>query len=42
LRLVRVSIGPLELGDLEPGTWRDLSPRELEALRALLRRQTGR
>ena len=36
LRLVRVGIGPLELGDLPPGTSRDLVPGELEALRAML------
>jgi 23S rRNA pseudouridine2457 synthase len=33
LRLVRISIGPLELGDLKPGQWRDLAPEELDALR---------
>ncbi len=32
LRLVRVSIGPLELGDLQPGAYRDLSPTDLDAL----------
>jgi 23S rRNA pseudouridine2457 synthase len=32
LRLVRVSIGPLELGDLQPGQWRDLSLTELDTL----------
>ncbi|MGC9334448.1 MAG: pseudouridine synthase [Anaerolineae bacterium] len=32
LRLVRVAIGPLELGDLQPGEWRELSPGELDAL----------
>ncbi|HEC23904.1 MAG TPA: pseudouridine synthase [Chloroflexi bacterium] len=32
LRLVRVAIGPVELGDLSPGEWRKLSPRELRAL----------
>ena len=48
LRLVRVSIGPLELGYLQPGEWRDLSPAGLDALRAALhaparryRRPTG-
>jgi 23S rRNA pseudouridine2457 synthase len=29
LRLVRVAIGMLKLGDLQPGQWRDLSPKEL-------------
>lgn len=32
LRLVRVAIGPISLGDLAPGEWRDLTPGELEAL----------
>lgn len=29
LRLVRVAIGALELGNLEPGEWRDLTPDEM-------------
>ena len=36
LRLVRVGIGPLELGGLKPGRWRDLTPGELDALHAML------
>jgi 23S rRNA pseudouridine2605 synthase len=32
-RLVRTRIGPIELGDLEPGAWRFLSPEEVAALR---------
>jgi len=36
LRLVRVGIGPLEAGTLQPGKWRDLAPGELDALRELL------
>ena len=32
LRLVRVAIGPLEMGDLAPGEWRPLGPGELDAL----------
>jgi 23S rRNA pseudouridine2457 synthase len=36
LRLVRVSIGPLKLGQLRPGEWRSLTPQELDALRATL------
>jgi 23S rRNA pseudouridine2457 synthase len=39
LRLVRVSIGSLELGNLQPGEWRDVTLEELDALRATL--QTG-
>ena len=33
LRLVRVAYGPLRLGRLAPGEWRDLTPREVAALR---------
>jgi 23S rRNA pseudouridine2457 synthase len=33
LRLVRTAIGPIMLGDLAPGQWRDLSPGEIGALR---------
>lgn len=33
-RLVRVRIGPLRLGRLAPGTWRELTPREVLALRS--------
>ena len=32
LRLVRVAIGPLALGDLPKGQWRDLEPHEVDAL----------
>lgn len=32
LRLVRVAIGPLQLGDLQPGEWRDLSEQAREGL----------
>lgn len=30
LRLIRVAIGPVVLGDLQPGQWRDLTSREIE------------
>jgi 23S rRNA pseudouridine2457 synthase len=33
LRLVRVAIGPLRLGNLRPGRWRAISPQEASALR---------
>ena len=33
LRLVRVAIGPLSLGDLPPGHWRDLTEREVRQLK---------
>ncbi len=32
LRLVRVAIGDVELGDLQPGLWRDLTQYEMEIL----------
>ncbi len=32
LKLVRVSIGPLTIGTLEIGKWRNVTPRELQAL----------
>ena len=39
-RLVRVKIGPLELGDLQPGQWRSLTPREVNELRSAVREKT--
>jgi 23S rRNA pseudouridine2457 synthase len=33
LRLIRVAIGPLPLGDLQPGQYRNLSATEIKALR---------
>ena len=35
LRLVRVAVGPIKLGDLAPGQWRELTDNELAALRHL-------
>lgn len=32
-RLRRTSVGPVRLGMLKPGTWRDLTPEELRAIR---------
>ena len=32
-RLKRTSIGPVKLGMLKPGTWRELSAEELRAIR---------
>lgn len=29
LRLIRIAIGPILLGDLPPGKWRDLGPDEI-------------
>jgi len=34
LRLVRVAIAQLRLGDLSPGQWRDLTPEELKSLKS--------
>jgi len=36
-RLIRVRIGPVDLGDLKPGSWRHLTPSERGALRRLLK-----
>ncbi|RYG47454.1 pseudouridine synthase, partial [bacterium] len=33
LRLVRVAYGPFSLAGLEPGGWRELDPRQLDARR---------
>jgi 23S rRNA pseudouridine2457 synthase len=33
LRLVRVAVGPIALGELQPGQWRFLTPREVESLK---------
>jgi pseudouridine synthase len=37
-RLKRVKIGPLELGDLQPGQWRHLRPGEVAALQKAVRK----
>ena len=42
LRLVRVAIGPLELGDLTPGAWRTFRLGELDALWQALHATAGR
>jgi 23S rRNA pseudouridine2457 synthase len=42
LRLVRVAIGPLSLGDLKPGEWRALTPAEIQMLKHSLRVKGGR
>jgi 23S rRNA pseudouridine2457 synthase len=33
LRLVRVAIGEIKLGQLQPGLWRDLSQNEIKLLK---------
>lgn len=40
LRLVRVALGPVELGDLAPGEWQDLTLGQLDALWAAFRPQS--
>jgi 23S rRNA pseudouridine2457 synthase len=40
LRLVRVAIGPVALGDLQPGQWRPLSAAELAAIRDHFQRKS--
>lgn len=37
VRLVRIAIGPLTLGDLRPGRWRELTPREVGQLTSATR-----
>ncbi|MCB0211079.1 MAG: pseudouridine synthase, partial [Anaerolineae bacterium] len=37
LRLVRMAIGPITLGDLQPGSWRDLTASELTELKSRLK-----
>jgi 23S rRNA pseudouridine2605 synthase len=39
LRLIRVRIGPLPLGDLKPGGFRHLTPQELRAIQDIRQRQ---
>jgi len=41
LRLVRVAVGPLELGDLKKGAVRELAPREKQAVDRALRARTS-
>jgi 23S rRNA pseudouridine2457 synthase len=40
LRLLRVALGPVELGNLAPGEWRDLTLGQLDALWAAFRPQS--
>ena len=35
LRLIRVAIGPINLGDLQPGKWRELNDHEIDCLRRM-------
>lgn len=38
LRIYRVALGPLSLGELKPGEWRDLTPEEVATLKTLVAR----
>ncbi len=42
LRLVRMAIGPLQLGELEYGQWREVSQNEMKALRLMLQQKQKR
>lgn len=35
LRLVRVAIGPIQLGELGPGEWRELTPAEMQLIKVV-------
>ncbi len=41
LRLIRIAIGPISLGDLQTGHWRYLSAKEIEQLRKLTKKVKG-
>ena len=42
LKLVRIAIGPVRIGDLPIGKWRNLTPQEVNALRGTRRREVRR
>ncbi len=42
LRLVRLAVGPISLGDLQPGQWRYLTPVEVTGLKNLVREAVQR
>ena len=42
LRLVRIRFGPVKLGELPAGEWRDLDESERDSLRVLAERVEGR
>ena len=41
VRLKRIAVGPIKLGMLQPGRWRDLKPAELMALRGAVTNAAG-
>jgi pseudouridine synthase len=42
IKLKRISYGPLHLGRLGPGTWRELTPEELTDLEKVTNVEAGR
>jgi len=42
LRLVRIAVGPVQLGDLKPGEWRDLAQSEIKAIEQVCGRRGTR
>lgn len=41
VRLKRIAVGPIKLGMLQPGRWRDLKSSELIALRGAITKAGG-
>ncbi len=41
LRLIRIAIGPIGLGDLQPGQWREVTAQEVTQIR-MMQQLTGR
>jgi len=41
LRLIRIAIGPIVLGDLQPGHWRELANSEIEQIYQTAKAQSG-
>ncbi|OKL38881.1 pseudouridine synthase [Pontibacter flavimaris] len=41
LRLIRPEIGPLSIGSLQPGEWRELTPEEVEQLQSIAKGSSG-
>ena len=41
-RLKRIAIGPVKLGMLQPGKWRELKPEEMRSITAYQKKLKGR
>jgi pseudouridine synthase len=41
VRLIRVAVGPIDLGPLSKGAWRPVTPEEMDALRTYVRQAAG-